>query len=559
MLNSIGLQGPGIDALPRPRPARGCTSRAPGPSCRSPAARVEEYAELAAAAARRAPGWPRSRSTSPAPTSRTAGWSSPATRAPRRPWSRPSAGTPRRAVPVLAKLSPGRHRHRRHRPVLRRRRRRRPVDDQHPARHGDRPRHHAARARRGHRRAVRPGDQAGRGAVQSGRCTPPCRDVPILGMGGVRTGLDAFELVLAGASAVSVGTAIFDDPTRPGAGARASCARSSPRAASPTVADAVGHAHRRARPRRAPGRRQEPTVTRRHRPPRPIAVALDAPDLETALRWAAAAGPHVSTVKVGLELFLRRRRTTRCEGRARPAAAATSSSTSSCTTSPTRWPGRPGRSPSWRRPTSPCTPAAGPTWCAPRCEALPRHLGSSASPCSPRSSGRRPGRRSASPAPPRDAVRRLAVLAVDGGRARAGVLAARGRRRTPRGRRRHHADHAGGAAGRRPTLGDQARVATPEQALADGADLLVIGRPITGAADPRRAARPIGDSLRARDWRAAETSDATDVRPVATGRAVGSRMGRRLVYRQRAGPHCSQVRALARFDAVPGPQLRRPR
>ena len=28
-------------------------------------------------------------------------------------------------------------------------------------------------------------------------------------------------------------------------------------------------------------------------------------DLETALGWAAAVGPHVSTVKVGLELFLR--------------------------------------------------------------------------------------------------------------------------------------------------------------------------------------------------------------------------------------------------------------
>jgi orotidine-5'-phosphate decarboxylase len=37
----------------------------------------------------------------------------------------------------------------------------------------------------------------------------------------------------------------------------------------------------------------------------PIAVALDAPDLETAAGWAAAAGPYVSTVKVGLQLFLR--------------------------------------------------------------------------------------------------------------------------------------------------------------------------------------------------------------------------------------------------------------
>jgi len=39
--------------------------------------------------------------------------------------------------------------------------------------------------------------------------------------------------------------------------------------------------------------------------PAPIAVALDAPDLETAARWAGLVTPHVSTVKVGLELYLR--------------------------------------------------------------------------------------------------------------------------------------------------------------------------------------------------------------------------------------------------------------
>jgi orotidine-5'-phosphate decarboxylase len=42
---------------------------------------------------------------------------------------------------------------------------------------------------------------------------------------------------------------------------------------------------------------------------------------------------------------------------------------------------------------------------------------------------------------------------------------------------------------------DQARVATPEQALKNGADLLVIGRPITGAADPGAAAATIAASL----------------------------------------------------------------
>ena len=36
--------------------------------------------------------------------------------------------------------------------------------------------------------------------------------VKILGMGGVMSGEDAFELILAGASGVSVGTASFNDP-----------------------------------------------------------------------------------------------------------------------------------------------------------------------------------------------------------------------------------------------------------------------------------------------------------------------------------------------------------
>jgi dihydroorotate dehydrogenase (NAD+) catalytic subunit len=39
--------------------------------------------------------------------------------------------------------------------------------------------------------------------------------VPILGMGGIRTGLDALQFILAGASAVSVGTATFGDPSAP--------------------------------------------------------------------------------------------------------------------------------------------------------------------------------------------------------------------------------------------------------------------------------------------------------------------------------------------------------
>jgi dihydroorotate dehydrogenase (NAD+) catalytic subunit len=38
-------------------------------------------------------------------------------------------------------------------------------------------------------------------------------EVPIVGIGGVRTGLDALEFVLAGASAVAVGTANINDPS----------------------------------------------------------------------------------------------------------------------------------------------------------------------------------------------------------------------------------------------------------------------------------------------------------------------------------------------------------
>ena len=44
-------------------------------------------------------------------------------------------------------------------------------------------------------------------------------------------------------------------------------------------------------------------------------------------------------------------------------------------------------------------------------------------------------------------------------------------------------------------LGDQRRVMTPAEARAAGADILVIGRPITGAADPAQAAQAIAREL----------------------------------------------------------------
>jgi orotidine-5'-phosphate decarboxylase len=52
--------------------------------------------------------------------------------------------------------------------------------------------------------------------------------------------------------------------------------------------------------------------------------------------------------------------------------------------------------------------------------------------------------------------------------------------------------------GIRPTgsaVEDQKRVATPAQAVADGASMLVVGRPITRAADPAAAAQSILDEI----------------------------------------------------------------
>ncbi len=46
------------------------------------------------------------------------------------------------------------------------------------------------------------------------------------------------------------------------------------------------------------------------------------------------------------------------------------------------------------------------------------------------------------------------------------------------------------------STGDQKRVATPQQAIRDGADYLVIGRQVTRAADPQRALEQILEEVR---------------------------------------------------------------
>ena len=67
--------------------------------------------------------------------------------------------------------------------------------------------------------------------------------IPIMGIGGIRTGLDALEFVLAGASAVQVGTVIFNDPSAPTRISRELRAALAARGVD-RLRDAVGLAHR---------------------------------------------------------------------------------------------------------------------------------------------------------------------------------------------------------------------------------------------------------------------------------------------------------------------------
>ncbi len=70
--------------------------------------------------------------------------------------------------------------------------------------------------------------------------------LPIIGVGGIRTGLDALEFMLAGASAVQVGTAIFNDPSAPVRVLAELRAELAARGFAKAV-DAVGYAHRSSR------------------------------------------------------------------------------------------------------------------------------------------------------------------------------------------------------------------------------------------------------------------------------------------------------------------------
>jgi orotidine-5'-phosphate decarboxylase len=225
--------------------------------------------------------------------------------------------------------------------------------------------------------------------------------------------------------------------------------------------------------------------------PAPIAVALDAPDLETAARWATLVTPHVSTIKVGLELYLRY---------GPDVVASVRGASGVQVFLDLKLHDIPATVAGAARAVARLKPAfltvhagGGPAMIRAAAEAAPQTKIAAVTVLTSLSEDDLTGIGLTGPAS--DAVRRLSALAVAAG-ARALVcspmeVAALRAEVGPEvtlitpGVRPH------GTAAQ-----DQARVATPEEALAAGADLLVIGRPITGAPDPGAVAAGIAAALR---------------------------------------------------------------
>ena len=228
----------------------------------------------------------------------------------------------------------------------------------------------------------------------------------------------------------------------------------------------------------------------------PVAVAMDAPTLDVLAEWTELVAPVVSTIKVGLEVFCR------------DGAAAVETARSAA-----HHAGHPGIDvfldlklhdiPATVRgaalAVAPLAPAyltvhasGGPDMVAAAVDALPDTRITAVTVLTSLDEVALAAIGMAGPA--RAAAVRLARLAVEAG-ARAIVCSphevAAIRSAVP-------ADITLITPGVRPVgaaLDDQRRVATPAQAIADGADLLVIGRPITAAADPRAAAEAIAAEL----------------------------------------------------------------
>ena len=228
----------------------------------------------------------------------------------------------------------------------------------------------------------------------------------------------------------------------------------------------------------------------------PIAVALDAPDLTTLSEWAAAVAPHVSTLKVGLETYLR-------DGRAAVEAARTAAPQASLFLDlklhdiPATVSGA-ARAVADLRPDFLTVHASGgPAMVSAAAEALPgtRVVAVTVLTSLTTDDLRRLDLLGPDSSSAGDLAVRLAVAAVDAG-ARAVVCSPEevGAVRSALAGR----DVILITPGVRPAgsdAGDQRRVATPREALDRGADLLVIGRPITGAADVAAAAAAIAEDL----------------------------------------------------------------
>jgi len=225
----------------------------------------------------------------------------------------------------------------------------------------------------------------------------------------------------------------------------------------------------------------------------PIAVALDAPDAETAARWARAVTPHVAVVKVGLELFCRTGPS--IVDSVRGGSGADLFLDLKLHDIPNTVAGA-VRSVSRLKPRYLTVHATGgPAMVRAAVDAADGICIAAVTVLTSMDESALDAVGLAGPS--LDAVKRLAVLAVGSG---AGALVC-SPHEVAAVRAEVGPDVVLITPGVRPAgadVQDQARVATPEQALADGADLLVIGRPITGAADPGAAAARIAASLPAR-------------------------------------------------------------
>ena len=242
-------------------------------------------------------------------------------------------------------------------------------------------------------------------------------------------------------------------------------------------------------PSRGPVQRRDASASDRRLAP--VAVALDAPDIDVAAHWATLVTPHVSTVKIGLELYLRYG----------PAVVATVRGGSGVQVFlDLKLHDIPNTVAAASRAVSKLHPeiltvhaAGGADMIKAAVESAPDAMVAGVTLLT--SIGDKDLAELGIDGSVSDAVRRMAALAVSAG--------ARGLVCSPREVSAVRAEVGPDILLITPgirlpgaTSDDQARVATPEEALKAGADLLVIGRPITKSADPGAAAAAIAASLR---------------------------------------------------------------